>query len=300
MMKFSIVSLLSIIFLLTGCDKVQKVVSHKVKCNDEIAKELVIKSLSQQISDISAQRVKILIEQENITVDMGKLRAALQELRFQIEDVRTNNSDPNSQKEYCLANFKTQFPALMIEDANAARALYDEKDVDQDAILKDLIFENQSLAKEIEYLVQPTDDGQKVYVMVENADSLAYFLRDVVIDSLIKTARQNAVEQQQYEIQQRIEEQEAAEQEDQQILLAEAQSKNDLTNEKMNLLLNATTQEVRDLISEDQTVWLKKRELECRLNSIGEDYADIAQLNCQTEMTTQRIAVLKYQIANLE
>lgn len=300
MMKFSIVSLLSIIFLLTGCDKVQKVVSHKVKCNDEIAKELVIKSLSQQISDISAQRVKTLIEQENITVDMGKLRAALQELRFQIEDVRTNNSDPNSQKEYCLANFTTQFPALMIEDANAARALYDEKDVDQDAILKDLIFENQSLAKEIEYLVQPTDDGQKVYVTVENADSLAYFLRDVVIDSLIKTARQNAVEQQQYEIQQRIEEQEAAEQEYQQILLAEAQSKNDLTNEKMNLLLNATTQEVRDLISEDQTVWLKKRELECRLNSIGEDYADIAQLNCQTEMTNQRIAVLKYQIANLE
>lgn len=232
MMKFSIVSLLSIIFLLTGCDKVQKVVSHKVKCNDELTKELVIKNLSQQISDISAQRVKTLIEQENITVDMGKLRAALQELRFQIEDVRTNNSDPNSQKEYCLANFTTQFPALMIEDANAARALYDEKDVDQDAILKDLIFENQSLAKEIEYLVQPTDDGQKVYVTVENADLLAYFLRDVVIDSLIKTARQNAVEQQQYEIQQRIEEQEAAEQEYQQILLAEAQSKNDLTNEK--------------------------------------------------------------------
>lgn len=68
----------------------------------------------------------------------------------------------------------------------------------------------------------------------------------------------------------------------------------------MNLLLNATTQEVRDLISEDQTVWLKKRELECRLNSIGEDYADIAQLNCQTEMTNQRIAALKYQIVNLE
>nr|WP_291369383.1 lysozyme inhibitor LprI family protein [Acinetobacter sp. UBA5934] len=291
---------MSCALLVSGCNKIQSITGSAVKCDNETAKQLVVESFSKTVSDVSAERVKELIDTENVTIDMGKLRSTLQQITFNVNDVRTNNSDPNSNKQYCVTEFVVKVPAQMIKDADAARAVYDENNTAQAAVLSDLSFEANQLKREIEYLVQPTDDGKKVYVTLENPDVLAYFVRDIAVDSLIKNARLNAVEVAKQEEMKRVAEEEASAQEYQSVLVSEAKTNLDKANENLNLVWNATTKEVRAQLLDEQRIWLKKRELECKLDSSNADNPEIYRINCETNMTAQRTTELRQKIYYLE
>ncbi|CAB1214142.1 lysozyme inhibitor LprI family protein [Acinetobacter bouvetii] len=299
-MKLKLLGLIGCMLFMSGCDKMQSITGSTVKCDNETAKQLVVESFSKTVSDISAERVKELIDTENVTIDMGKLRSTLQQITFNVNDVRTNNSDPNSNKQYCATEFVVKIPAQMIKDADASRAVYDENNIAQAAVLSDLSFEANQLKKEIEYLVQPTDDGKKVYVTLENPDALAYFVRDIAVDSLVKTARQNAAEVAKQEEMKRVAEEDAAAKEYQAVLISEAQTNYDKANKNLNLVWNSTTKEVRSQLLDEQRIWLKKRELECKLDSSNADNPEVYRLNCETNMTTQRTTELRQKIYYLE
>lgn len=299
-MKLKLLALISCALSLSGCDQVQSITGQSVKCDNDTAKQLVVESFSKTVSEVASQRVKELIASENITIDMGKLRSTLQQITFNVSDVRTNNSDPNSKKQYCVTQFVVKIPDQMVKDADAARAVYDENNIAQAAVLSDLSFETNQLKKEIEYLVQPTDDGKKVYVTLENPDVLAYFVRDIAVDSLLKTMRQNAVEVAKQEEIKRISEQEAAAQEYQSVLLLEAKTSLDQANENLNLVWNATSKEIRAQLLDEQKIWLKKRELECKLSSNETDNPQLHRFNCEANMTTQRTSELRQKIYYLE
>ena len=299
-MKLKLLALMTCMLLVSGCDKVQSITGGSVKCDDENAKQLVVEGFSKTVSDIASKRVKELIDTENVTIDMGKLRSTLQQITFNVNDVRTNNSDPNSKKQYCVTEFVVKVPDQMVKDADAARAVYDENNIAQAAVLSDLSFEANQLKKEIEYLVQPTDDGKKVYVTLENPDALAYFVRDIAVDSLVKTARQNAAEVAKQDEIKRVAEEEAAAQEYQSVLISEAKTNLDKANENLNLVWNSTTKEVRSQLLDEQKIWLKKRELECKLESSNSDNPEVYRINCETNMTTQRTSEIRRKIYYLE
>ena len=299
-MKLKLLALMTCMLLVSGCDKVQSIAGGSVKCDDETAKQLVVEGFSKTVSDIASKRVKELIDTENVTIDMGKLRSTLQQITFNVNDVRTNNSDPNSKKQYCVTEFVVKVPDQMVKDADAARAVYDENNIAQAAVLSDLSFEANQLKKEIEYLVQPTDDGKKVYVTLENPDALAYFVRDIAVDSLVKTARQNAAEVAKQDEIKRVAEEEAAAQEYQSVLISEAKTNLDKANENLNLVWNSTTKEVRSRLLDEQKISLKKRELECKLESSNSDNPEVYRINCETNMTTQRTSELRQKIYYLE
>ena len=299
-MKLKLLALISCALSLSGCDQVQSITGQSVKCDNDTAKQLVVESFSKTVSEVASQRVKELIASENITIDMGKLRSTLQQITFNVSDVRTNNSDPNSKKQYCVTQFVVKIPDQMVKDADAARAVYDENNIAQAAVLSDLSFEANQLKKEIEYLVQPTDDGKKVYVTLENPDALAYFVRDIAVDSLVKTARQNAAEVAKQDEIKRVAEEEAAAQEYQSVLISEAKTNLDKANENLNLVWNSTTKEVRSQLLDEQKIWLKKRELECKLESSNSDNPEVYRINCETNMTTQRTSELRQKIYYLE
>ena len=299
-MSYKIVCLAVTAILMTGCNKVTSITGSNTKCDDETAKELVVESFSKSLNDVSSARIKELIENENVTVDMGKMRSALKQITFQVNDVRTNNSDPNSKKRYCATNFVVKLPTQMVADADAARAVYEENNVAQAAVLSDLSLEQSQLKKEIEYSVQPTDDGKKVFVTLENSDALVYFVSNVAVDSLLKSARLNAAEIMKQEEIKQIAEQNAAAQEYQQVLLAEAQTKLNNANENLNSIWNATTKDIREQLLAEQKIWLKKRDLECKLESSNTENPEVSRLNCETNMTATRTSELRQKIYYLE
>lgn len=299
-MAYKIQLLLCTTLLLSGCDKVKSVIGGGASCNDETAKQLVVESFSKSVGDVSATRIKNLIAEENITVDMGKLRAALKGITFNVNDVRTNSSDPNSKKEYCVTQFVVKLPDQMIKDADAARQVYGQQTVAQTAVLGDMTLEMSQIKKELDYNVQPTDDGKKVYVTLENSDLLVQFISDVAVDSLLKSARESAAEREQQEQQKLQAQQDADIAEYQNVLVSEAKVNLDRANENLNLVWNATTSDVRNKLLEEQRLWLKKRELECKLDSSESDNPEVYTLNCQTNMTVQRTTELRQKIYYLE
>ncbi|WP_312585878.1 lysozyme inhibitor LprI family protein [Acinetobacter sp.] len=299
-MKLKVLALTFSMFALAACDKVSTITGSGTKCDSDITKQIVVETFSKNVSDIASTRVKELIETENVTIDMGKLRSTLQQITFNVTNVRTNNSDPNSKKNYCATDFIVNIPTQMIKDADTARAVYEENNIAQAAVLSDLSFENNQLKKEIEYFVQPTDDGKKVFVTLENPDALAFFVRDIAIDSLLKAARQNAAEVAKQEEIKRVAEESAAAEEYQSVLLSEAQSNLDNANENLNLVWNSTTKEIRDQLLSEQRIWLKKRNLECKLESSNTENPEIFRLNCETNMTNERTNELRQKIYYLE
>ena len=300
-MKLKLLVMVCGSFAISGCDKLQSLTGSQIKCDNEVAKQLVVESFSKSLSDLSAERIKQLVATENITIDMGKLRGVLKQITFNVSDIRTNNSDPNSKKEYCVTQFVIKIPDQIIKDADATRDISEETNVAQAAVISDLTLESNQLEKELEYSVQPTDDGKKVYITLENPDALSMFVRDIAIDSLLKNARQNAAELEKQEELKRVAQEQADAQEYQSILITEAQSNLNKANENLNIVWNATTKEIREKLLDEQRLWLKKRELECKLNSSSaEENPEVYRLNCETQTTVQRVNELRQKIYYLE
>jgi uncharacterized protein YecT (DUF1311 family) len=116
----------------------------------------------------------------------------------------------------------------------------------------------------------------------------------------MKSARQNAAEAAKQEEMKRIAEQTAAAEEYQSVLLSEAQSNLDKANENLNLVWNATSKNVRDQLLGEQKIWLKKRDLECKLDSSNAENPELHRLNCETNMTSERTTELRQKIYYLE
>lgn len=286
--------------LFVGCDKLP--IGTKVKCNDEDTKKLTIDIIDDSINDSTAQRVKELIEYQNITLDMGKVRSLVKQLNIAISDVRTSNSDPNSNKEFCEAELSIKIPTDVVEQANASRELYGETNVAQQAILQDLSFDLNQVKHQFEYVAQPTDDGEKIYVTIENQRLVTDFVANIVIDSMLKNARQEAMSQAQMEEQQRQADIDATEAEYAQLQLSEAQFGIDNANKNLNLVWNAASKSTRNQLLDNQRMWLKKRELECKLKGNDAEYGteEIVRLNCETEMTKSRTQDLRQAIYQLD
>jgi hypothetical protein len=261
-----------------------------------------------------------MISDGNSSIDVSRLRAAIAQIKFDLSDVRTTRSDPQSSKQFCAATLSAAIPASLINDANATRKLRGEPSVSESAILSDLKLEGNILSHDLEYSVQPTDNGQKIFAETQNSDLPLSFLNQLMIDALQKSVIQaEQAQQQQIEMQnqQAQAEQDAmAEQEAQaqaaqqyadqsayaQLQQQEAQLKLDAANQKLNLIWNSASKATRNRLLADQRLWLKKRDLECRLNSAeaAADQQALLNIRCQTSVTEQRLAPLRQTIEQLD
>ena len=184
-----------------------------------------------------------------------------------------------------MAELDIKIPSQVIDAANESRKLSDETDIAQQAVLDDLKFELNQLKHELEYSVQPTDDAKKIYVSLENQNLISNFVAKITIDSLTKNAKQSARQQAEQAEAEAAQAQAQAETEYAQLRINEAQQQIDAANANLNLVWNATTKEIRSQLLDSQKTWLKKRELECKLQGNNAEYGEeqITTLNCETD-----------------
>jgi uncharacterized protein YecT (DUF1311 family) len=76
----------------------------------------------------------------------------------------------------------------------------------------------------------------------------------------------------------------------------------DEANKRINVVWNATTQEIRDALLAEQNQWLKQREDDCSVKASNEQPVDTVmqeavKLTCMAAMTDPRMEVLKQKIA---
>ncbi len=285
---------------LSACNKIPGMGSN-AGCDDDATKELIQSTFIKNLTDAAVSDLKDMAQQ-NKALDLGKVRGEIKNLTISLKEIRTNNSDPNSKKNFCTGKLIVNIPSKLVKEADESRDIYNAQNVNQQAITMDMQFDNFVLNYDLDYSVQSTDDKKTIYVTLDNPDTPVEFIKSIVLDALQKSIRQNEQAMAQQEQQQRLvaEQQDAMEQQQamseyQQLRITEAKNNVDSANSQLNTVWGAISKDTRNELMDNQRVWLKKRDLECKLNSEGDtnEEKEVSRMNCEVSMTNNRTQELK-------
>jgi hypothetical protein len=285
--------------------------------------------------------IKKGLSDAGVFVDNSQVDAYVGKLKISVQDIRTTKKDPNSSKKFCAGSLRVSFPDEMIQDADSARQMLGfGSTADFVRGSNDLAFEANTLKGDIAYAVQPTDDGKKVFSELDFGQIPAAVSARVISDAMLKPALDKEQERkrlaaQEQEARKERERQDAEvaaakaaeerrlavqqlQEEKKQAALQQAQSKAANTasnleqaktaiataNQAINVVWQATTEEIRAKLRPEQREWLKKRELECKVKSLqsgssNPDEQETLIWNCQADMTRQRTDQLTQEVLQL-
>ena len=283
--------------LLSGCSK------GSVDCSGEASFAAVIPLVQEKIDQKTRDRVRAA--NGNQPIATSRVRAAVRQANFTIVDVRTTQQDPNSTRRFCVGRLKVNDPSRgasrkPIADVRppVSAPWFNWRKAATSTVMVALS------SRRLRYNVQPTDDGNRIYAELEEADGVAnffaeafafYLLRPVVEQARIEEDRQ-AAEQRRLE-QQQQQEQEAALSEQRAAILQQARSENRLSEQTINAIWRSIPPDTRSQLLEMQRAWLRRRVADCRVEaasaSTQPQEREAARLRCDTRMTNDRIGYLR-------
>ena len=276
-------------FMLSACGE-----KADASCSSASAQELVSKILNEEAEKAAAEQKST---DGNSVFDISKVRSTLSQFKISIENIRTTKKDPDSTKQFCAGDLKVVVPVDVLSAAGKGRELAGANSVLQ--FVQDSGFElsANSLKKGIEYNVQPTDDKKKVFVELDNAKMLGAAVSGVAQSALLKPileARKNEADAQAKAQQQEHDQQMQAQR---QAALEQAKADNALANQAITELWKSIPEENRKILLEQQRAWIKKKDVDCRLEAASKTTdpteKETLRLNCDTTATGQRINALR-------
>lgn len=298
---------LAVILSLVGCDKISTLTQKSVDCNDPAAIDLVKTTFHKAILNATKDSV-----QNSNNIDSANLRATINQITLLLDDIRTSKKDPQSTKNFCVGSLKATINDDIISRANFVREHYSNKMVADDAFVQGIDFDANHTTYDIEYAVQPTDDGKKVFVELQNGTEVASFLANVVIDASQKNDVQNQKSQQikelaQAEATQKQQEQEAAdatatakkEAQDNLAAISAEQEKIkaqlDFKRKEFNTLWKSASADAQSSLTDDQAEWVKKRDEICieKARASTPERQEIVRMQCVTKLLGERYYEVK-------
>ncbi len=312
-LKLAVAVSLPILIGLNACDKSINVVSdNTVKCGDESSLELV-KSL---LEDNTQSYVKNIANNEDVVIDGSALRASTSQIKFNLEDVRTSKTDPNSTKIFCVAALSTVLDSETINRANFVNDYYGQADIHEKAFQQDIDMDGNVISYSIEYSIQPTDDGSNIYGQLQNGSELIDFISTEIVNSLQKNYVQAMKTQEQKDdIEREVSERKAMEAEAEVIAEAEAIADAEATNELVNVstekakakatmdfkrnefneLWSSASTETRESLAEGQKEWVVERDEIClsRAQEAEVAWQEVVRMECISELLGDRYYQVK-------
>lgn len=265
-------------FFVSSCD------TAEVDCGSENATSPLIGILKEDVE----KQVTDAIRSANRSgvVTRSKIRAAVGDVAFLVEDVRTSKQDPNSTKRFCTGTLRIRFPVETIEDAEAARStaqlgglteLADDNEIERQA---------NSFSAEVEYSIQPTDDGEKVFAETETRTPILQLASEVVSASLLRSTLEQGARAQQ----QALADQKSAS-------LESAKVDNKIAAQTVLEAWRTLPDSARAHYLPAQRAWSRKKDADCRIEAAGTSTdpgeVEAARLNCDTRVTGERTAWLE-------
>lgn len=306
----------------TGC------MQSEVKCSDEASTSVAL----SLVKDILSEQIESEIKQSKSVSDKSKINAFLNDTVMSLSDIRTSKKDPNSTKSFCVANFNAQFSNNTVSDADKTRKSLNFPSTIEYVRQNNLKFEANKLSGSLEYSVQPTDDGKKVYAeliktqlpLSATAEIIASALLKSILEinaaqqasqtsSLVAAAKAKAeLEMQNAKIDveaaakaavemqtaQRDKELEKSKGEKSQVDLESAKILLKDANDRLNVVWNTATKAQREAALPNQRIWLKQRDFDCKTKSealFPNDFTaqEARRLKCEAEVTLPREQELK-------
>jgi uncharacterized protein YecT (DUF1311 family) len=230
-------------------------------------------------------------------VSKSSIRAAIAQIVFSFEDVRTTRQDPNSTKRFCEGTLKIRFPAEDLTNADEARAAAGVGTVTQLADSNDVDREADTFSAKTDFDVQPTDAGDKIFAETETKSPLMNVASEVLASSLLHNVLQQAaaVQQQQQQAQQTQQNMALAEQKAADLNAAKVD--NQLATQSILAVWRAIPAAVRTQLLPQQRAWVRKKDADCLVEaataSTDPTDKEVARLKCDTTATQERITFLQ-------
>lgn len=169
---------------LTGCDKL---FSNHVQCDDESATSLVTQVLNDNLEKSLERELKLLIKDGSIKdLDPAKLKLSAKNIQFSLADSRTDFIDPNSPKTSCSIDLTVTVPSDLIKKSDEARSKVDALSVEAQADNLGVNYENNKINLTLEYVLQPTDKGDKVLAQIKNSSDMQTLVSDTLTYAFLK------------------------------------------------------------------------------------------------------------------
>ena len=250
-------ALLLPILALVSCGK------PTVQCSNESAQAPVVSIVKEQIEKAIAAQTRD--ESGGRSVSLSKIRAALNQLTIAIADVRTSKEDPNSTKKFCSGTLRITIPSATLQEADAARELAQEPSVTKLADSNNVEQQADSFSSALEFNVQPTDDGSKVFAQTESGNNIFSFAADVLSSGLLKAGLEEGQRQIQVSKQQQQSAEVAAQEESRQAAFGMAKSDNQLAAQTINAVWRAVPAATRQQFLMVQRAWGRKKDADCNV-----------------------------------
>lgn len=185
----------------------------------------------------------------------------------------------------------------IINGANAARQSLGQNDVRAFADVSGLKQNSGKFTTEINYKIQPTDDGTKIHGETEIGTPFVNFVAQVLANDLTSTILQQAQQKQQEQVAQQSAQQNAALENQKQAGLQMAQAEYKLAIQTINAIWQEIDADTRTQMMALQKAWIKKSDADCRVESasasIDPTEIETARLNCLTRENKSRAEGLR-------
>ena len=263
--------------------------------------------LSPESQASVSQLIKDSIEKQAITkmhdgapqanILDSSIRASVNGLKVVLEDIRTTKVDPNSTKKFCTANARIVAPLTVINDADQARSVAGANTIAQLAQQDNVERAADSFKFPLDYDVQPTDDGKKVYSEIPGTSDRSDFFAELVDSDLLKNvveAKKNQEAQAQAE---QDREQQAALDAQRNANRAEADAEDRLAIQVINETWSQLSPAMKSGLLDLQRAWVKQKIADCNIEAASASTdpmeRETARLKCDTRMNTDRAGWLR-------
>lgn len=275
---------------LAACDKKAEVTCASPEASSETI-DLIRKALEKQVF----ARSQTVIAGD--ATSKSSIRAAIAQIVFTLEDIRTTKEDPNSTKRFCEGKLKIRFPAEDLANADDGRSAAGLGTTTQLADANDVDREAGTFSAKTDYDVQRTDTGEKLYAETDTKSPIMNVAGEVLSASLLHNTllRTAAAAQEQQRAQET--QQNAALNEQKAANVNSAKTDNRLANQAILAVWRAVPAPTRAQLLDQQRAWGRKKDADCHVEAAGASTdpseMEAARLKCDTRITEERISFLQ-------
>lgn len=281
-------SLAGLLFGLCGCSNFNGITSD-ASCDSSSASEVTLQIVRDQIVKVASN-----VDADSPSLSKSKIRASVRDLKLSLVDVRTTKNDPNSSKKFCTGTLRLVAPAQMVLDADEARQSTGLNSVEDLADSVNVTKDANAFTADIDFNVQPTDDGEKIFAEIENGSETVHLFAELVQASLLRSAIADAQAASNRAAAEQQAELDAANREMEQATLEEAKASNNAAVGAINAIWKAIPAEARQQMLPAQRAWIKKTAAACKIEAAGQEgNAEVARLNCETREQNSRAQYLR-------
>lgn len=311
--RLSLILALSAAIGLSGCDKINEEAqspedSLEVKCNSDDAVSLA----NELVKDWIQSQTKNTAKSQGVSIDSAGLRANVNQVSLSLDNVRTNKNDPQSTKKFCVATLTAKLDSELVTRANFVRDYYEQEHLNEDAFAQDIDMDANKITYELEYTVQPTDDGKKIFGKLENGSEVIGFISVAIVDAMQRNQVQTTKSRERIALSMSSSaEREAAaaaqiaaleaydDTSSDMVAIATEQAKvkatMDFKRSEFNKLWKSASEETRQSLMDNQREWVENRDEICtdRAREAEAARQEIVRMECITELLGDRYYELK-------